>query len=191
MTMTPAEYMDAINPFMDLILESRKMPAPAWKLIQDCPDYLQSIEDFWKGYKECKSPIEQILFVALLRLEAVDIFPQFNVKAGGKRYIADFKIDAFDYPNTEDQVCTTVLIECDGHDYHEKTKEQAKHDKSRDRALIAEGYQVLHFTGSEIWNEPLKCMEEIQDFIDKENKVKLQAWEAEHCEMDKTHDRCF
>lgn len=50
-----------------------------------------------------------------------------------------------------------VAIECDGHDFHEKTKHQAARDKFRDRFLTASGYTVLRFTGSEIWNAPLTC----------------------------------
>lgn len=53
-----------------------------------------------------------------------------------------------------------LAIECDGHDHHEKTKEQAQHDKSRDRALTAAGCTVLRFTGSEIWKDAGKCADE-------------------------------
>jgi hypothetical protein len=53
------------------------------------------------------------------------------------------------------------IIEADGHDFHEKTKEQAKRDKIRDRHLIQEGYTILHFTGSEIWNDSDGVMKEI------------------------------
>lgn len=50
-----------------------------------------------------------------------------------------------------------LLVECDGHAYHERTKEQAAKDKKRDRALQDLGLQVYHFTGSEIWADPLDC----------------------------------
>lgn len=43
-----------------------------------------------------------------------------------------------------------VVIECDGHDFHERTKDQARADKKRDRDLQGEGWVVLRFTGSEI-----------------------------------------
>jgi hypothetical protein len=52
---------------------------------------------------------------------------------------------------------------CDGHDYHERTKEQAERDKSRDRALKRAGYDVIHFTGREIWRDPAKWAMEIRD----------------------------
>lgn len=54
-----------------------------------------------------------------------------------------------------------IVIECDGHDFHEKTKEQAKKDKSRDRVLQSFGYKVYRFTGSEIFQDNMKCAEEV------------------------------
>lgn len=50
-----------------------------------------------------------------------------------------------------------VIVECDGHQFHEKTKEQAANDKRRDRDFVAAGYRVLRFSGSEIWNDPMRC----------------------------------
>jgi very-short-patch-repair endonuclease len=54
-----------------------------------------------------------------------------------------------------------VIVECDGHDFHEKTKEQAQRDKSRDRYLTSQGYRVLRFTGSEIYRDAEKCAKEV------------------------------
>lgn len=56
-----------------------------------------------------------------------------------------------------------MVVECDGHDFHERTKEQARHDKKRDRFFQSKGYKVLRFTGSEIWADPDRCAEEIID----------------------------
>lgn len=54
-----------------------------------------------------------------------------------------------------------LAIECDGHDFHERTKEQAARDRSRDRALQAAGYTVMRFTGSELYRDPVGCVLEI------------------------------
>lgn len=51
-----------------------------------------------------------------------------------------------------------IIVECDGHDFHEKTKEQARKDKSRDRQFQKNGFLVLRFTGSEIWKSPETCL---------------------------------
>lgn len=58
-------------------------------------------------------------------------------------------------------------IECDGHDFHERTKEQALRDRSRDRTLLQAGIQTLRFTGSEIWADAGRCADEVLAFIDQ------------------------
>lgn len=50
-----------------------------------------------------------------------------------------------------------LLIECDGHNYHDRTKEQASNDRARDRQLQKMGYEVFRYTGSDIYNDPFKC----------------------------------
>lgn len=54
-----------------------------------------------------------------------------------------------------------IVVECDGHEFHERTKQQAAHDKKRDRALQRLGYPVLRFTGSEIWKSPTRAAVEL------------------------------
>lgn len=55
-------------------------------------------------------------------------------------------------------------VEIDGHDFHEKTKAQARTDRQRERWIIrhphAEIDAVLRFTGSEIFADPVRCAEE-------------------------------
>lgn len=53
-----------------------------------------------------------------------------------------------------------VVIECDGHDYHERTKDQAARDRSRDRELQSLGPKVFRFTGREIWRDAIACAKE-------------------------------
>lgn len=47
----------------------------------------------------------------------------------------------------------TVIVEADGHDFHQKTKQQVARDKKRDRFFASLGLQTIRFTGSEIVNE--------------------------------------
>lgn len=58
-----------------------------------------------------------------------------------------------------------AVVECDGHDFHEKTKEQARRDKKRDRHFTAKGYHVFRFTGSEIYHDPGACARQVVDFL--------------------------
>lgn len=62
---------------------------------------------------------------------------------------------------TYHQKITKLIVECDGHEFHEKTKKQAARDKRRDRALQSLGYKVFRFTGTEISGNALACAEEV------------------------------
>jgi very-short-patch-repair endonuclease len=59
------------------------------------------------------------------------------------------------------------VVECDGHDFHERTKDQAANDRSRDRAMAMMGLTVLRFTGSEIWNDPLGCARQVVEYAER------------------------
>lgn len=58
-----------------------------------------------------------------------------------------------------------VFIECDGHDFHERTKEQAIRDRSKDRKIQEAGMAVLRFTGAEIYRDPGHCAYQVINFI--------------------------
>lgn len=57
-----------------------------------------------------------------------------------------------------------LVVECDGHDFHEKTREQVARDKARDRFIVSSGYDVFRFSGSEIWRDPLSCIDQVVDW---------------------------
>jgi hypothetical protein len=52
-------------------------------------------------------------------------------------------------------------VEVDGHQFHERTKEQASRDRSRDRALAANGWVIFRFTGAEVFADPDRCVGDI------------------------------
>lgn len=60
------------------------------------------------------------------------------------------------------------MIELDGHEYH-KTKEQRTRDSKRDRVLMSLGWDVLRFTGSEIFTDVGKCYEEIDNYLHRKS----------------------
>ena len=95
------------------------------------------------------------------------IYPQYQIG----RYRADFALFAKFYNGP---VVHKLVIECDGHDFHEKTKIQAQRDKKRDRDLTAAGYQVFRFTGSEIFRDAPGCAKEIGDYLDQ------KFWDVEN-----------
>jgi very-short-patch-repair endonuclease len=65
---------------------------------------------------------------------------------------------------------TQFAIELDGHDFHEKTKEQARRDKSRDRQLLGAGIHTLRYTGSEVVKDASECMTDAFATIDSLHK---------------------
>jgi very-short-patch-repair endonuclease len=59
-----------------------------------------------------------------------------------------------------DRDTPVLAIELDGHEFHERTKKQARADKARDRSILATGCPVVRFTGSEVWRDPAGCWRE-------------------------------
>jgi very-short-patch-repair endonuclease len=141
----------------------------------------------------CESPIEESLYWALVAARAkvqipsvnywdeepqhswfsvsmdlgdLQVFPQYEMTADGARYRADFYIQVGVFRPGVDKN-PTMVVECDGHDFHERTKEQAARDRQRDRAMQREGHTVLRFTGSEIFRSPAAVAEEIVDMAER------------------------
>jgi len=113
------------------------------------------------------SPIEHIFimeweFIGLEKRFKIELIPQKRVETDIGTYYLDFLI----LPKDKRIPKFKIAIELDGHDFHEKTKEQVAKDKKRERQIISKGYTVLRFTGSEIYNNPRACINEISDYIE-------------------------
>lgn len=104
------------------------------------------------------------------------VFPQVT--------IGDYRADFFiAYPHGLNTVAG-IVVECDGHEFHEKTKQQAARDKARDRAIQAEGYRVFRFTGSELWRNPIACASEVLEFAHSRSiDAQHSRWLAESGDM--------
>jgi very-short-patch-repair endonuclease len=59
-----------------------------------------------------------------------------------------------------------VVLECDGHQFHERTVQQASKDRKRDRDFLKYGIPILRFTGTDIVRQSAELAEEIAEFID-------------------------
>lgn len=57
------------------------------------------------------------------------------------------------------------VVEIDGFDYHDKTKEQAAKDKQRDRFFLRQGYIPIRFAGTEVYRNALDCVRETMSII--------------------------
>lgn len=58
-----------------------------------------------------------------------------------------------------------VFVECDGHQFHERTPAQAERDRARDREIQQAGIPILRFTGTEINRDPFDCVKKIVEFL--------------------------
>lgn len=136
-------------------------------------DFVVNMASVVEALEMCESPIEQLLTLGMNEIGMCltdgfiwNLEHQEEVELDGKRYRADFMIEYT--PNMLDdqnRIIKKMIVECDGHSFHERTKEQAKRDKERDRLFQKHGYAVLRFTGSEIVKDPVKCAEEVLAFI--------------------------
>ena len=105
--------------------------------------------------RDCESPIEEIFSIAFDYV-GEKLKTPYNLESqkeistsNGKTYRADFYYEC--------KCGYRLIIECDGHDFHEKTKEQVAKNNERDFDLKKDGYDIIHFSGSQIYREPLKC----------------------------------
>lgn len=151
-------FIEELKPVLSTITDEKVLKYVLDKLLREL-----IINKCWI-FEHCESPIEQMMAAALIEAFEDDhlyINPQEEVDVGKKKYRVDFMIQPhYHDPRGEFK----IAVECDGHDFHEKTKEQAARDKARDRSIQAKGIPVLRFTGSEIWNEPMKCANEVRSF---------------------------
>jgi very-short-patch-repair endonuclease len=86
------------------------------------------------------------------------LLQQVTVPGLDKRYRLDFAI-----MSAEESLF--LAVEVDGHQFHEATPYQAQNDKSRDRKLTAAGWQVLRFTGSEVFRDAAACVREVLEIL--------------------------
>ena len=118
------------------------------------------------------SPIEFIFFIAFeiykLKTEnLIYIEPQIEIEAKSKKYIVDFLIEYDDLINNNLKENFKLIIECDGHEFHQKTKKQVEYDNKREYDLKMMGYQILRFSGSEIYNNSEECVKRVFNYIEE------------------------
>lgn len=118
---------------------------------QGCSDFLLRAS---RIVEEAESPVEEMMALGLAWFgDSYDVTAQERV---GERRV-DFVLRFKD---------STLAVEVDGHDFHERTKEQAQRDKARDRALLLAGYPVIRFTGSEVYENPYLAAAEALDVLE-------------------------
>lgn len=125
---------------------------------------------------KCESPIELGMLRAFLAmrlgdrrikidgLEAGAVLTEWEATVYPQHKAGDYRLD-FAIEVTVGDKSVWLGVECDGHDFHERTKEQAARDKLRDRTLTSAGYRMLRFTGSEIHRDNMGCVLQVHKLI--------------------------
>lgn len=111
------------------------------------------------------TPIEQI--AGLILLELTRVVGSHNLSVLAQERIENYRVDFLVRfcPLHNLDASKNIIIECDGHEWHEKTKEQAQKDKERDRTLTKLGYIVFRYTGSEIVDDPWKIYKDVEELL--------------------------
>lgn len=141
-----------------------------------------------------QSPIEHILYVAFNTIARLnDYEPSDPVDIGDEHYIVGidlwcqhrigkYRVDflAFygKYPRRGEkgyfQHSKKLVVECDSQSFHERTEQERRYEKARDRYLQTKGYTVFHYTGTEIFKEPMRIAKEIIAYLTDSNIEELQ-----------------
>jgi len=112
------------------------------------------------------SPVEQLLFTALSAVahvwntffqDKIEIEPQKEI---GK-YRVDFVISHFKVGENDKTTINNIVVECDSQQFHERTEEERRYEKKRDRYLLQQGLNIFHYTGKEIIESPFKVAHDI------------------------------
>ena len=172
--MTIYKYYDEFNKLPDLAKSLIFEEA-----IKSSPGVRSALSNVWGT----KSPIETIFSVAWeitrVGMESHDyLFLDYQKRIEAKSgavYYADFYNNMTErYMDIFGKTFITkkiFVIECDGADYHTMTPAQIERDAFRDKDLQESGYTVIHFTGSEIYQNPYGCVRKVMKEI-------LGSWEV-------------
>jgi hypothetical protein len=152
----------------------------------------EDIKEEWVenvNYKlnKCQSEIEKLFMIeflyqnewggslGILPDDEVFIFPQFkinNYKVDFMIFVASFnewsKDGLNNYPSKHKEKC--LIVELDSYLWHGSDPEQFTKEKTREREIIKEGYNIMRFSGREIYRNVEKCVEEITEHFWEENK---------------------
>jgi very-short-patch-repair endonuclease len=136
------------------------------------------------------SPIEELLAEALVRRgslrgltvtvgdpkpstgDTLMIVPQFQLEGWRLDFAVVIKIEG---------LSAVMVVECDGHEYHERTKEQAARDRRRDREIqtldITPPIVIFRFTGSEIVKDADACADEVVEELERRARTTRRGGE--------------
>jgi len=112
--------------------------------------------------RKAESALEERMFAALCACgfnttkgspqRLGDLLQQHEVRTSAGTFRLDYAV-----VRTVGRRRVRVAVELDGHEFHQKTKEQVERDHRRSRALAKAGWTVLRYAGSEVWRDAGAC----------------------------------
>lgn len=66
-----------------------------------------------------------------------------------------------------------IIVELDGHEFHDRNEKQRRHEKARDRFFQKQGYKVFRYTGAEIVQNPFTAAAECLAYLTGESEEDL------------------
>lgn len=171
--------------------ELRKLEKNVWEFLDKTSDlYGKFKAESFSQWMYCamledgiQSPIEDLFFIAFnamaeSSLSEVNPTPKYDQSTGTSepgvgiyihpqyqlgKYRIDFVVSSHGIAPQE--YCQPIAIELDGHDFHDKNKQQRAYEKARDRYIVKGGFRILHYTGSEIVADPYKAAYEVLSMV--------------------------
>ena len=139
-----------------------------WYKTRVATQFERSVKETFAAYG-VGSPIEQLFvmewhFQRVSERFGVTLRPQARVSTDAGQVNIDFVVNRANG-------LLPLAIELDGHEFHEKTKAQAAHDRKRERSIVRSGYLVVRFTGHEIFQDAAVCVKEVVDLITRRAPV--------------------
>lgn len=114
------------------------------------------------------------LFLKGLQIEnstsRYQILPQYSLSLDEKRFRLDIAILMEEKSNDKLILRKKYCIECDGHDFH-SSKSQITEDNKRMRLLTKDGWIVLRYSGSEIYNINQSAIMDLDEIINKLDRL--------------------
>jgi very-short-patch-repair endonuclease len=144
--------------------------------------------------KGIESPIEKLFLVEWrYQTQFYDDFRDFFITQ--QYYIGEYRVDFViyevtldewfsggksSYPDTHKERC--LVIELDSYVYHGSDPEQFTKEKERERELKKEGWDIMRFSGREVYRDVEKCVKEALEYI---SNVRTKILEKEIDEYEK------
>jgi len=146
----------------------------------------QDVKEIWGDItkwrlKKCESPIEMLFLIEWYYREREENilperFPKYFIRPQYKinnKFRVDFAIlhitedECLKYREDYSQIKDKALvIELDSYLWHGSSPEQFVKEKERERYLKKEGWNIMRFSGREIYKDVEKCVEEVINYFE-------------------------